>query len=140
MASARRLFYPCGSNFCKATYNSAFCTLLCLTNYSTTLFVCQTNLQCFLCKKVFHNLFSIMCKTVENPVDCAENLHILAKIRHFSCFYAKKLWKTFGLRFSFIIIFYKTIDFLQKIRYNGTRKRIKRISKPQKGGFLRERE
>ena len=66
----------------------------------------------FLCKKVFHNLFSIMCKTVENPVDCEENLHIPAKMRHFSCFYAKKLWKTFALGFSFIIIFYKTIDFL----------------------------
>ena len=31
--------------------------------------------------------------------------------------------------------FYKTIDFLSEIRYNGKRKRIRRTLKPQKGGF-----
>jgi hypothetical protein len=31
--------------------------------------------------------------------------------------------------------FYKSIDFLSKIGYNGVTKRIKRISKPQKGEF-----
>ena len=59
-----------------------------------------------------------MCKTVENPVDCAENLHIPAKIRLFSRIYAKNLWKTFvGVTFFVMFFvhsfynFYKTIDF-----------------------------
>ena len=91
-------------------------------------------------KKVFHTLSLSMCKTVEKSVDYAENLYFAAFFRHFSPFYAKKLWKTFeglpvSLSFFFISFynFYKSIDFSRKIGYNGVTKRIKRTSKPQKG-------
>ncbi len=88
-----------------------------------------------------------MCKTVEKSVDYAENLYFGAVFRRFSTIYAKKLWKTFAvfppcfrsLSVSFYN-FYKTIDFLSKIGYNGVTKRIKRIYKPQKGEFSRERK
>ena len=62
-----------------------------------------------------------MCKTVEKSVDCAENLHIPAKIRHFSCIYAENLWKTFcrgvisSLFFLFLFItFVKLLIFYKK--------------------------
>jgi hypothetical protein len=83
-----------------------------LPNYTTKTLVCQMKLLYFLWEKVFHIFFPNLCKTVEKSVDCAENLHIPAKIRLFSRFYAKKLWKTFVGKSSFMIIFYKPIDFL----------------------------
>ena len=85
--------------------------LVCSIIPQKSLFV-KPLLGCFLCKKVFHIFFPILCKTVEKSVECAENLHIPAKIRLFSRFYAKKLWKTFVEKSSFMIIFYKSIDFL----------------------------
>ena len=56
-----------------------------------------------------------MCKTVENPVDYEENLHISAKMRHFSPFYAKNLWKTFCVAdvFSFSFFAFLFITFIK---------------------------
>ena len=73
-------------------HHSALCTLFIV---SQKLLFVKLLLHVFLAQKVFHTCSLIMCKTVENSVDCAENLHIPAKIRHFSYIYAKKLWKTF---------------------------------------------
>ena len=68
-------------------------------------------------------------------MDYAENPYFATIIRHFSCIYAENAVENFPRGCSFPTIFYKGIDFLRKIRYNGTRKRIRRTSKPQKGGL-----
>lgn len=61
-----------------------------------------------------------MCKTVENSVDCAENLHIPAKIRLFFVHLCikccgKLVREVLVLLLCFLLSFYnfyKTIDFL----------------------------
>ena len=63
-------------------------------NYTTKNDICQTDFGVFSGKKVFHTHFLSMCKTVENSVDYAENLYFRPIFRHFSPFYAKRLWKT----------------------------------------------
>ena len=72
---------------------------------------------------------------------------LLPKYAIFRAFMHKMLWKTSarGILLIFLLLFlfynfYKTIDFLQKIGYNGVTKRIKQTSKPQKGGFAREQK
>ena len=61
-----------------------------ILNYIIKTVVCQTDLWNFAPQKVFHTQSHNVCKTVENSVDYEENLHIPAKIRHYSCIYAKK--------------------------------------------------
>jgi len=72
-----------------------------------------------------------LCGLCGKPLFCYQNTLFFVHL------YRNSLWKTFA-RLLFLQSFIKGIDFLQKIRYNGVIKRIKRISKLQKGEFARE--